>query len=116
MTAFRWPTVAVAGLLALAAVPALAQEPYRQPPAPIAQILDTEPTPSVAVSPNNDWLLLLGREGLPPIAEVAAPELRLAGLRINPRKSGGSRDFSFNGLTLKALDGGAERRIQTPAG
>jgi dipeptidyl aminopeptidase/acylaminoacyl peptidase len=116
MTVLRWPRLAAAGLLAVAAVPALAQEPYRQPPAPIAQILDAEPTPSVSVGPNNDWLLMLGREGLPPISEVAAPELRLAGLRINPRTSGGSREFSVNGLTLKAIDGGAERKIQTPAG
>ena len=112
----RLPRVLAAAFAAFAALPAFAQEPYRQPPAPIAQILDTEPTPAVSVSPNNDWLLLLGREGLPPIAEVAAPELRLAGMRINPRTSGGSRDFSFNGLTLKAVDGGAERPIRTPAG
>jgi dipeptidyl aminopeptidase/acylaminoacyl peptidase len=111
----RVPRAIAAALVALVALPAAAQQGYRQPPAPIAQILDAEPTPSVSVGPNNDWLLLLGREGLPPIAEVAAPELRLAGLRINPRTSGGSRDFSFNGLTLKAIDGGAERRIQTPA-
>jgi dipeptidyl aminopeptidase/acylaminoacyl peptidase len=111
----RLPRAIAAALVALVALPAAAQQGYRQPPAPIAQILDAEPTPSVSVGPNHDWLLLLGREGLPPIAEVAAPELRLAGLRINPRTSGGSRDFSFNGLTLKAIDGGAERRIQTPA-
>jgi dipeptidyl aminopeptidase/acylaminoacyl peptidase len=111
----RLPRAIAAALAALVALPAAAQQGYRQPPAPIAQILDAEPTPSVSVGPNHDWLLLLGREGLPPIAEVAAPELRLAGLRINPRTSGGSRDFSFNGLTLKAIDGGAERRIQTPA-
>jgi dipeptidyl aminopeptidase/acylaminoacyl peptidase len=111
----RLPRAIAAALVALVALPAAAQQGYRQPPAPIAQILDAEPTPSVSVGPNHDWLLLLGREGLPPIAEVAAPELRLAGQRINPRTSGGSRDFSFNGLTLKAIDGGAERRIQTPA-
>ena len=112
----RLPRFLAAVAATIVAAPVLAQEPYRQPPAPIAQILDAEPTPAVSVGPNNDWLLLLGREGLPPISEVAAPELRLAGLRINPRTSGGSRDFSFNGLTLKAIDGGAERPIETPEG
>jgi hypothetical protein len=105
-----------AALAVFVAGPAAAQEPYRQPPAPIAQILDAEPTPSVAVSPNNDWLLLLQRDGLPPISEVAAPELRLAGMRINPRTSGESREFTFNELRLKAIDGDIERRIETPEG
>jgi dipeptidyl aminopeptidase/acylaminoacyl peptidase len=106
---------AVAACLVVAGT-ASAQEPYRQPPDPIAQILDAEPTPAVDVSPNNDWLLLLQREGLPPISEVAAPEYRLAGLRINPRNSGQSREFTFRGLRLKAIDGNEERQIETPAG
>jgi dipeptidyl aminopeptidase/acylaminoacyl peptidase len=112
----RWPRATAAVLAACVAAPAIAQEPYRQPPAPIAQILDAEPTPAVSVSPNNDWLLLLEREGLPPISEVAAAELRLAGIRIDPRTSGGSRGFSFSGLRLRSVDGNTERRIETPDG
>jgi dipeptidyl aminopeptidase/acylaminoacyl peptidase len=112
----RWPRAIAAVAAACVAAPAIAQEPYRQPPAPIAQILDAEPTPAVSVGPNNDWLLLLEREGLPPISEVAAPELRLAGIRIDPRNSGGSRGFTFSGLSLRSVDGNTERRIETPAG
>src|ERR1043165_5194868 len=58
---------------------------YNVPPAPIAQILDAAPTPSVDVSPTRSTLAILGRANLPPIAEVAEGELRLAGYRINPR-------------------------------
>jgi dipeptidyl aminopeptidase/acylaminoacyl peptidase len=109
--------LAPALFLCFAAPPLVgAQEPYRQPPAPIAQILDAAPTPSVSVGPRHDWLLLIERPGLPPIADVAAPELRLAGIRISPRTNGGSRDVNYTGLRLRAIDGSVERRIETPAG
>src|SRR5690606_20727589 len=42
--------------------------------------------------------------------------LRLAGMRINPRTSGPSREFTIRELRLKAIDGNAERRIETPRG
>lgn len=96
-----------------------AQDVYRQPPAPIPAILDAGATPLVSVSPDRTLLLLLERPGLPGIAEVAAPEARLAGLRINPRNNSGSRDARYTGLRLVALVGQsevAERRIAVPSG
>ncbi|HEX5829899.1 MAG TPA: prolyl oligopeptidase family serine peptidase [Gemmatimonadaceae bacterium] len=108
------------GALALLALPAPAalfsQDGYRQPPAPIAQILDADPTPAVSVSPDRQWLLLLERRSLPPIAEVAAPWYGLAGARIDPRTNGGARDVTFDGLRLRSAAGAASRAIRTPAG
>jgi len=77
----------------LAAVPALAQAPdaaltYQQPPSPIATILDTRPTPTPSISPDDRTLALFERSNLPSIAELAEPQLRLAGYRINPRNNG----------------------------
>ena len=92
------------------------QEPYRQPPPPIAKILDAEPRPGVEVTPDRRHLLFLDRWSLPPIAEVAAEEVRLAGTRINPRTNGRSRRVPLKGLRLRAIDGGSERRIETPEG
>jgi dipeptidyl aminopeptidase/acylaminoacyl peptidase len=105
-------TLAVAAL----AGATTAQEPYRQPPPPIGRILDAEPRPLVQVSPDGVWLLLLERENLPPIAEVAAPELRLAGTRINPRTNGRSREQTLKGLRLQRIAGSGEVRIDTPRG
>ncbi|HJR62925.1 MAG TPA: prolyl oligopeptidase family serine peptidase [Gemmatimonadaceae bacterium] len=104
-------------LLALLIAPAgaYAQAGYRQPPAPIAQILDAEQTPQVSVSPDGATLLLLERSALPSIGEVAAPELRLAGVRIHPRTSTPALATWYKGLRLKSVSGGAERRIDTPA-
>jgi dipeptidyl aminopeptidase/acylaminoacyl peptidase len=101
---------------ALAASPAVvvAQAGYKQPPAPIRQILDAEPTPSVSQSPDRRWLLLLRRRGLPPISEVGAPELHLAGLRLNPRVNAGSRDVAYTGLTFQSVDGKGTRPVSLP--
>jgi len=51
-------------------------------------------------------MLLMDRPGLPSIEEVAQPELRLAGLRINPRTNGRSRLRSLTGLHIEVLANG----------
>ena len=81
---------------------------YQMPPQVLADIIDAPPTPGVSLSPDNTWLLLLERPGYPPISEVAQPELRLAGLRINPRSNGPSRARNLNGLTFRKLSDGKE--------
>ncbi len=109
-------------LLFLAAFPSLAtaQQGYRQPPSPIADILDAPQTPAVFVSPDRSWLLLAERASLPSIAELSEPELRLAGVRINPRTGGQSRQVTGTGLRLRAIasanNAPRERRIETPPG
>src|SRR5688572_30481240 len=110
-----------AGLL-ITALPSLvaAQQGYRQPPSPIANILDAPQTPAVFVSPDRTWLLLAERASLPSIAELSDPELRLAGIRINPRTGGQSREVTGTGLRLRAIASAnvapRERRIETPPG
>jgi dipeptidyl aminopeptidase/acylaminoacyl peptidase len=56
-------------------------------------------------------MLLLHRPSLPSIAEVAQPELRLAGMRINPRTNARSRVSYYTQLTLKEVDGGGQHAI-----
>ena len=99
----------------LVPVPLLAQQPYHDAPAPIAQVLDAPGTPLVSISPDRTQLALVEPEGLPPISEVAAPELRLAGLRINPRTSGPSRAAWYRGLSFQPLQGGSARPVVLPA-
>lgn len=121
--------VIVTGLMAAAlAAPVAAQTArqadaaptYRQPPAPIAQILDAEPTPGTLVSPTRTTMALIGRTRLnPPIAELAEPDLKLGGYRINPRNNGpaNSRVQWYERLSFQALDGAAQpRRVSLPEG
>src|SRR5918997_3958653 len=90
---------------------------YQLPPRPIADVIDAPETPDVSLSPDRRWMLLLGKPGYPPIAELAEPELRLAGLRINPRTNGPSRAGHYTGLTLLSIEEGrrgARREIVGP--
>ncbi|HXP44611.1 MAG TPA: hypothetical protein VN833_30460, partial [Candidatus Acidoferrales bacterium] len=49
--------------------------------------------------------------GLPTIADLAQPELRMAGLRFNPKTNGPSRGRYVTGLRVKALPEGAEKAV-----
>jgi len=84
---------------------------YRTPSQVLVDIVDAPPTPGVSLSPNNEWMLLLERPSLPPISELAEPELRIAGLRLSPRTNGRSRTSPSNGLTLVRIDDLEERTI-----
>lgn len=101
-------------LLSLLVLPASvqAQDGYQMPPANLKKLADVPPTPRVSVSPSQSHMLLMEQASLPPIEELAQPELRLAGLRINPRTNGPSRvRFAYTGLTLHNMDGTNERPI-----
>jgi dipeptidyl aminopeptidase/acylaminoacyl peptidase len=93
-----------------------AQMAYKQPPAAIAKILDTPPTPLASFSPDKSKMLMTERNGLPPISDVGAPYLRLAGTRVNPRSNGSWREAFARGLVVRAIGSTTETRIQTPAG
>jgi hypothetical protein len=86
---------------------------YQQPPKPIVEMVDVLPTPAVSVSPGGKagstrWMLIQQVSGLPSIADLAQPELRLAGLRFNPKTNGPSRGRYITSLQLKALPAGKE--------
>jgi len=107
-------------LIAAFAGPVLAQDglAYQQPPAPIADILDTRPTPTPSLSPDRATLALYERANLPPISELAEPMLRLAGYRINPRNNGpaNSRISWLTGLSFQPVAGGPARTTALPQG
>src|SRR5262245_59483992 len=111
------PRSAVRATLALVGLAPFARgaDVYQQPPPPIAQILDAAPSPQVRLSPDRSLLLVLERPALPSLAELTAPELRLAGLRFSPRTNGPSRESGFTGLRLLAVAGRTERRLEVPA-
>ncbi len=110
--------LATPGLVhAQAAGQASAALTYQQPPAPIADILDSRPTPSASVSPDRKTLVLFDRSNLPTISELAEPMLRLGGYRINPRNNGpaNSRVAWMTGLSFQSVEGGAPRQVALPA-
>ncbi len=91
-----------------------AQSGYQQPPSPVADILDASPTPIVSMSPDRTVMALFERAGYPSIAEVASPELRLAGLRFDPASSGPSRGSGYRGISVQSVSGGEPRKLDIP--
>ena len=57
---------------------------YQAPPKVIADLLLAAPTPSVSVDGSATWMLLSGRNSYPTVEELGQPEIRVAGLRLNP--------------------------------
>jgi len=76
---------------------------WRSPPPPIDAILNAPRAPGVTFSPDHKWMVALQRPGLPPISELAEPEVELAGIRINPRTHGPSRVSFYEKMELTAV-------------
>jgi dipeptidyl aminopeptidase/acylaminoacyl peptidase len=91
-----------------------AQDKYQDPSPAIVRILNAAPTPIVVLSPDRTKFLMLERPVLPPISEVAASELRLAGVRINPRTNAQSRGESYSALIVQPIGRGETRRLIIP--
>ena len=91
----RWFAAVLGATLSLAAAGSAsaqtAASEYRRPSQVLVDIVDAPPTPGVSVGPGGEWLLLQQGPSLPPIGELAEPELRIAGMRISPQTNGPSR-------------------------
>lgn len=85
---------------------------YKMPPKAIADLVDAPGTPGVSVSPNKKHILILERASLPSIEELSQPELRLAGLRINPATNGRSRTRYYTGMIIQDMDSGKQKRVK----
>lgn len=85
--------------------------PYMLPPDDILSIVDAPATPSLSIQPQGDVMLLLDNPSMSGIDELAAAELRLAGIRFDPSTSGPSRTRYNTGISIVNIDGTNERRI-----
>lgn len=80
---------------------------YQIPPKNIFDLVMAKPTPSVSFDHNGQWMVQMERSTLPPVEDLAQPELRIAGLRINPNNFGPSRGTYITNITLKNIATGA---------
>lgn len=101
-------TIAAASSLVAHAQPAEPVSGYKTPPDAIRRVLDTPPTPSVSISPDDRWMVLLERRNLPSIADLAAPMLRLGGSRLNPNTNGSHGPRPYTGFILRPMPGPGE--------
>jgi len=75
------------------------------PPKELAEIIDAKSTPSLVLSPDNKYYILVQPQEMPDLSELAQPELRLAGLRINPKNYGTSRGRLYTSIEIHQLEG-----------
>src|ERR1700759_1223977 len=79
---------------------------YKLPPKDIAYLLLAKPPPAVSVDRKGEWGLFSQRNSYPSVEELAQPELRIAGLRLNPANFSLSRQTFVNNFTLKNIKTG----------
>lgn len=85
---------------------------YQTPPKDIADLLLAKPTPGVSIDSKASWMLLSERNSYPTVDELGQPEIRIAGLRLNPNNFSPSRQNYINNFILKNIKTGQEIKVQ----
>ena len=77
---------------------------YQKPPKEILDLVDVSRAPSVLMDDDKNQMVLLYRNSYKSIEELSKEEMRLGGLRIDPKTNIGSRVTYINNVKLKKLD------------
>ncbi|CAI9105500.1 OLC1v1004431C1 [Oldenlandia corymbosa var. corymbosa] len=77
---------------------------YQLPPPEIRDIVDAPPLPALSFSPHRDKILFLKRRSLPPLSELAKPEEKLAGVRIDGKCNSRSRMSFYTGIGIHSFN------------
>lgn len=99
--------------LLLSFLPSFAQDDvsYKTPPKDMMDMLMAKGAPGVSIDDKGEWMLLTESNSYPSVEELARPELKIAGLRINPANFAPSRQNFVNNLYLKNISSGKEMKI-----
>jgi dipeptidyl aminopeptidase/acylaminoacyl peptidase len=84
---------------------------YQTPPKDVADLLLAKPTPAVNIDDKAEWMLFSERNSYPTVEELGQPELKLAGLRLNPNNFTPSRQTYINNFSLKNIKTGKQFTI-----
>lgn len=90
---------------------------YKLPPQAVVDIIDAAPEPSVSLSPDTEWMMMIDRNAMPDIADVSRRMLQLGGIRIDPAANGTFQTGYMKGLTLRPRDAepnDATRQVRIP--
>lgn len=91
----------------------LAQEKldYQNPPAAILELVEAPMAPTVRIDSKGENVILFYRDPYKSISELSETELRLGGLRINPKTNIGSRTTYYNNLKVKKTTAKEPRQV-----
>lgn len=92
-------------LLVAFSIPVFSQDnvTYQKPSEEILELVNAPLAPSVLMDDNEQYMVLLYRDAFKTIAELSEDELRLGGLRINPKTNIGSRTNYYNNIQVKLI-------------
>ncbi|CAM4289183.1 prolyl oligopeptidase family serine peptidase [Gillisia hiemivivida] len=76
---------------------------YQKPPQEIMDLVDVPLAPATLVDSKGEMMVFLYRDQYKSIAELSEQELRLGGLRINPKTNINSRTTYYNKVEVKSL-------------
>ena len=76
---------------------------YQVPSSEILDLVEYDRPPTVAYDSDKNFMLFLYRDNYKSIEDLSQKELRLAGLRINPKTNIGSRITYYNNIKIKNL-------------
>ncbi|NVK54495.1 MAG: S9 family peptidase [Alteromonadaceae bacterium] len=88
----------------LSAVPSFAATEYQKPSEKILQLVDVKRAPYFLMNEAQDTALMLYRDPYKTIEELSEEELRLGGLRIDPKTNIGSRVTFYNDIKIRRID------------
>ena len=108
------PATKASILLVLSALFLSGAEPYRKPPKAVLDVLNSPLTPTLAISPTRHFAMQGQPVRYPPIAELAQPMLRIAGMRINPKTNGLHNTVFNSSLSLRKIPEGTEIKVDLP--
>ena len=77
---------------------------YQKPPKEILELVDVPRAPIVLLDDSKEYMILLYRDAYKSIEALSQEELRLGGLRIDPKTNIGSRVTYFNNVKIKNLN------------
>ena len=102
------------GLMFIGVLKTLGQESltYQVPSKEIYDLVDASLAPSVVMDDAKDFMIFLYRDTYKSIEDLSSEELRLAGLRIDPKTNIGSRITYYNNLKIQDLRTDPVRLIQ----
>jgi dipeptidyl aminopeptidase/acylaminoacyl peptidase len=94
-----------------------AETGYQKPSKIMADLVDAPRRPGAVISPNKKWLALMHRPGAQSIQDLAQPEDKLAGLRINSAVFGPSRSTGYTKIEIRAVQGSQKIEVKNlPSG
>ncbi len=85
---------------------------YQKPSNEILELVDAPLAPAVQLDDRKEYMVLLYRDAFKTITELSEDELRLGGLRINPKTNIGSRTNYYNNVKVQRIKDKSAQQVK----